>query len=457
MALKGISQTGGEKHITIAYDISQSMLTVGMLDQKNLNSVNDFLLSRLFDKIKDNPSVTVLHSVPSGLGEPLISGNDRVTFGLIGTNFNKLIENTSITSPFNISGKLPTVYSQFNQPLTNLNEVFEYYIDQIPDNFDPILVLITDELQSGVTPAGAQSKVLAGFNNYHIKPVETYQFNYANNPDHALYIKVYRLSPPENNYLTISGLKNNSISFITDAKSGKKINGGFILEPVSTSPVNAFNDIVLSVQIFDTLKNMVADTTFYRIKIPVKLEKLLTGIPDTVKKGFITFEGRYKYNDRIIRQNIARYINFTSEKSSDKKDGSKADVKNQTEDQGSILWLLIIVLILICLGLAGYYLYNKTDIFRKKEKFKFQNIGNGQSRIFELKTDEILVFSSDGINSPGKKIFDLKCPGYSIKYAGNEVFELLEKGVFKQNLNSNTQFEIKNNINNKVEIKITTV
>jgi hypothetical protein len=444
------SQSLGGRHIIIAYDISGSMQTVGMSDPGRINGINNFLLSRLLDSKLDPGSAKVVQSPGTILTQPLLREGDKITFGLIGQTFDIKMEQSSSVSQIKLADFLPKNTQTFNAPKTELNSVFSYFLDQIERSIDPVLILISDELQSGPVPVDAELKVLNGFNHYHIGTVETYQFFQKNANGQGLYFKIYKVNSSKAEVLRVSGSSSDTLLLTISKDSVLRFKNRYTIETEKNVPSKSVSDILLSVQFFDSAKNKTLDTILSFGGLPINLDTLNPLLSSNIPHSYMTLETRYRYEDQPRWQELLRAKTISLDSSVAV---APAESKGQQKKSSVLLWIFIPLLI-IGIGVVVYFVIKKLKA-PKPESFRIQNMNNGQVLNFEILIGEELGFSAKSFGTKNVKVFNINCPEFMIRYSGNQIFELMENGIFKSNVSCSKDFTITNNISNQVTLRIT--
>lgn len=444
-------QSLGGRHIIIAYDISGSMQTVGMNNPSKIKEINDFLLSRLTDQTLLSGSAKTVQPPGTVLTQPLLREGDKITFGLIGQTFDIKMEQSSSVNQMKLVDYLPKSAQTFNALLTDLNSVFNYFLDQIERSIDPVLILISDELQSGPVPTNAESKVLNGFNHYHIGTVETYQFFQNNTSGQGLYFKIYKVNSSKAEVLRIGGNIADTLLLTVAKDSVLRFKNKYIIETEKNVPSKSVSDILLSVQFFDSVKNKTLDTILSFSGLPVSLDTLNPLLSLDIPHNYMTLETRYRYEDQPRWQELLRAKTISLDSTSEVLTTPEQTVE---KNRSNVLLWIFIPLLFLGLGFAAYFIIKKLRA-PKAEIFIIQNMNNGQRLNFEILPGEELVFSSKSFGAKNVKVFDINCPAFLIKYAGNKIFELHENSIFKSNVECSRDFTITNNINNQVTLRIT--
>lgn len=450
LASLSFSQSLGGRHIIIAYDISGSMQTVGMRDPAKINEINNFLLSRLLDTKLDPGTAKVVQSPGSILTQPLLREGDKITFGLIGQTFDIKMEQSSSVSQIKLADFLPKNAQTFNAQLTDLNSVFNYFLDQIERSIDPVLILISDELQSGPVPVNAESKVLNGFNHYHIGTVETYQFFQNNASGQGLYFKIYKVNSSKAEVLRVNGNSSDTLLLTISKDSVLRFKNKYTIETEKNVPSKSVSDILLSVQFFDSAKNKTLDTILTFGGLPINLDTLNPLLSSDTPHSYMTLETRYRYEDQPRWQELLRAKTISLDSSVTV---APAESQNQQKKSNILLWIFIPLLI-IGVGVGAYFVIKKLKA-PKPESFRIQNMNNGQVLNFEILIGEELVFSQKSFGTKNVRVFNINCPDYKLRYSGKQIFELLENDVFKRNVECSRDFTITNNISNEVTLRIT--
>lgn len=423
-----------QRMVFVTYDFSGSMQRGGKLygpyvSASDIDEWNTVLSEVLFGRdldLRRFKSAKIIGNNNASI--PVARQDDFLTFAEIREKTTAKLVNYQNSSWASISAILPKRIQDFNGKFTDIAHAEYEFLKLAELNENPVWVCLSDQQQSVGTSRGGGQNYLDELVNLRYKlptvPVLTIQLK------EDVYLIVRKLSIDEKGTYLSLNIPDKKLLFVQSAENPMVFytsGTGMMLQPNRDVISNELKDVKIWFKVFDAGNKFVDSIQFRVTSFPGTFDSLIFREPikllDLSKKGALKLiiSARYIYNGRLVTQELA-----SSDVSAEFHAAGTKSVSSKSSKSLTIVWIILILSVSGGIFAFAYFKYLK-----KSNKFTFQAEQGGVKltpKYFEkIKEKQIIRLGSQQATTPTPDCYEIHCPGYSVKYEGDNSF-LLMKG-----------------------------